>query len=326
MDLADLTAVEAGDAIRTGKSSCADLIEACIARIEAREAEIQAWEYFDAGLCPCPGQGGRCETGRGKTTRPVALGCRSPSRTLSPPPTCRHKMARRSIVDVSRKRMQRAYACCGKPAPSSWESRSPRSWRTWRRARRAIRTTLITRPADRRRVRQPQLHPAWFRWRSAPRPADRSFDRPRSAVFHGIKPTLGLISRTGVTLQSHTLDTVGVYGKSLADLALILDVLSQSDPTDAVSYPRARPRLAEVLQAAEFPDPRIAFCETPAWELAEPRGAGLRFLAWPNDWVAIARRPRPRARWTTSSTSTVVSWALRMRTTMALSSNVPAIC
>ena len=41
-------------------------------------------------------------------------------------------------------------------------------------------------------------------------------------------------------------------------------------PTDAVSFPRARPRLADVLQAAEFPEPRIAFCETPAWELAEP--------------------------------------------------------
>ena len=61
---------------------------------------------------------------------------------------------------------------------------------------------------------------------------------------HALKPTLGLVSRTGVTLQSHTLDTVGVYGRSLADLALITDALSQHDPSDAVSYTRARPGLS----------------------------------------------------------------------------------
>ncbi len=87
---------------------------------------------------------------------------------------------------------------------------------------------------------------------------------------HAMKPTLGLISRTGVTLQSHTLDTVGVYGRSLADLALITDALSQYDPSDAVSYERARPTLATTLAAGASGKPRLGFFRSPAWDQAEP--------------------------------------------------------
>ncbi len=87
---------------------------------------------------------------------------------------------------------------------------------------------------------------------------------------HALKPTLGLISRSGVTLQSHTLDTVGVYGRSLADLALITDALSQYDPSDAVSYERARPSLSAVLGHGEGPTPRLGFFRSPAWPQAEP--------------------------------------------------------
>jgi Asp-tRNA(Asn)/Glu-tRNA(Gln) amidotransferase A subunit family amidase len=87
--------------------------------------------------------------------------------------------------------------------------------------------------------------------------------------IHALKPTLGLISRTGVTLQSHTLDTVGVYGRSLADLAMITDALSQFDPTDAVSYERGRPSLSPVLAAGAAGTPRLGFFRSPAWEFAE---------------------------------------------------------
>ncbi len=87
---------------------------------------------------------------------------------------------------------------------------------------------------------------------------------------HAMKPTLGLISRTGVTLQSHTLDTVGVYGRSVADLALITDALSQFDPSDQVSYERARPGIAETLAAGLTGKPRLAFVRSPAWDQAEP--------------------------------------------------------
>jgi len=88
--------------------------------------------------------------------------------------------------------------------------------------------------------------------------------------IHALKPTLGLISRSGVTMQSNTLDTVGVYGRSLADLALITDALSQHDPSDAVSYARVRPNLSAVLATGVAAKPSFAFVKSPAWEFAEP--------------------------------------------------------
>lgn len=95
--------------------------------------------------------------------------------------------------------------------------------------------------------------------------------RPASFCgVHAMKPTLGLISRTGATLQSHTLDTIGVYGRSLADLALITDALSQYDPSDSVSYERGRPNLANVLANGTGARPRLGFFRSPAWEQAEP--------------------------------------------------------
>lgn len=95
----------------------------------------------------------------------------------------------------------------------------------------------------------------------------------RPGSFNGVyalKPTLGRISRTGVTMQSNTLDTVGVYGRSLAELALITDALSGHDPSDAVSYDRVRSNTAEVLAAGLAVKPHFAFVKSPAWEFAEP--------------------------------------------------------
>lgn len=89
--------------------------------------------------------------------------------------------------------------------------------------------------------------------------------------IHGLKPTRGLISRTGVLMQSHTLDTVGVYGKSLNDIALITSVLDQYDPSDNVSYARPHCQLMPTADADNLATrpPQIGFLKTPAWEMAD---------------------------------------------------------
>lgn len=40
-----------------------------------------------------------------------------------------------------------------------------------------------------------------------------------------IKPSFGALPRTGVLMQSHTLDTLGVFGRAPLDVALVADVL-----------------------------------------------------------------------------------------------------
>jgi amidase len=51
----------------------------------------------------------------------------------------------------------------------------------------------------------------------------------------GIKPTVGLIARTGIIPISHTQDTAGPMTRSVADAAALLSVLAGVDPQDPAS-------------------------------------------------------------------------------------------
>ncbi len=48
----------------------------------------------------------------------------------------------------------------------------------------------------------------------------------------GIKPTLGLTSRAGVIPISHSQDTVGPFGRTVADAAVVLGAIAGPDPLD----------------------------------------------------------------------------------------------
>ena len=59
----------------------------------------------------------------------------------------------------------------------------------------------------------------------------------------GIKPTLGLVSRSGVIPIAHSQDTVGPFGRTVSDAAALLGVLTGPDPQDAATMTgSARPR------------------------------------------------------------------------------------
>jgi amidase len=51
----------------------------------------------------------------------------------------------------------------------------------------------------------------------------------------GIKPTVGLTSRAGVVPISHSQDTVGPHGRTVADAAAVLGALTGVDPRDAAT-------------------------------------------------------------------------------------------
>ena len=66
----------------------------------------------------------------------------------------------------------------------------------------------------------------------------------------GMKPTLGLVSRTGIVPIAHSQDTAGAMARSVADLAALLTVLAAPDPSDAVTITAAR-RQADYTQALD---------------------------------------------------------------------------
>jgi amidase len=51
----------------------------------------------------------------------------------------------------------------------------------------------------------------------------------------GIKPTLGLVSRSGIVPIAHSQDTAGPMARSVADAALMLAAMAGSDPSDPAS-------------------------------------------------------------------------------------------
>ena len=94
----------------------------------------------------------------------------------------------------------------------------------------------------------------------------------RPAAFCGVlgfKPTHGLIPRHGILTLSRTLDHVGLFARTVEDIALLAEQLVGYDEHDPDTRPRARIPFAEV--AAEEPplEPMFAFVKTPHWERAD---------------------------------------------------------
>ena len=85
----------------------------------------------------------------------------------------------------------------------------------------------------------------------------------------GFKPSHGLISRHRVSPLSRTLDHVGLFARTIDDIALLAEQLVAYDENDPDTRPRARIPFTAV--AAEEPplQPMFAFIKTPMWQRAD---------------------------------------------------------
>ncbi|WP_298825618.1 amidase [uncultured Piscinibacter sp.] len=95
----------------------------------------------------------------------------------------------------------------------------------------------------------------------------------RPASFCGVvgyKPSAGLIPRSGVLTQSPPLDAVGVFGRSVEDVALLAQVLAGHDAADPATRLRAMPPLLRTASSDPALPPTLAWVATPFWERVEP--------------------------------------------------------
>ncbi|GMQ77362.1 MAG: amidase [Gammaproteobacteria bacterium] len=94
--------------------------------------------------------------------------------------------------------------------------------------------------------------------------------RPASFCgVYGFKPSFGAISRSGVLALSRPLDTVGIFGRSVEDLALAAEPLFGFDARDPDTRLRARQHLAETAAQEPPLPPMFAFVKTSVWGEAD---------------------------------------------------------
>jgi len=84
----------------------------------------------------------------------------------------------------------------------------------------------------------------------------------------GIKPTVGLTSRAGVIPISHTQDTVGPHGRTVADAAAVLGALTGVDPRDPATAASAGHSFTDYTQFLDSDGLRGA-------RIGVPRGGGF---------------------------------------------------
>jgi Asp-tRNA(Asn)/Glu-tRNA(Gln) amidotransferase A subunit family amidase len=85
---------------------------------------------------------------------------------------------------------------------------------------------------------------------------------------YGYKPTRGLVSLHGALAQSAPLDSIGMFARTLEDIALIADQLIVFDGRDAGQIPHARAALSDIAAQEPPTPPRIAFVKTSVWPKA----------------------------------------------------------
>ncbi|MDA0998202.1 MAG: amidase [Proteobacteria bacterium] len=266
----ELTAAAAAAALRDGSLSSEGLVQACLARVAARDDAVGAWTFLDPDLVLKQARAADRAAERGQWLGPlhgIPVGLKDIIDTADMPTEHGSKLfaGRRPATDsaIAALLRQSGAVIMGKTVTTEY---------------------ALTGAGKTKNPHDPTRTPGGSSSGSAAGVADfqvplaigtqtgGSMIRPASFCgVHGYKPTFGSISRAGLFPLARPLDTPGVYGRSLDDLALCADALMQpaggdfdlrAEPFADLAGALAKPRLTA--------PPRIAFVKGPMWKAAEP--------------------------------------------------------
>jgi Asp-tRNA(Asn)/Glu-tRNA(Gln) amidotransferase A subunit family amidase len=245
----DWSATEIATAIRDGRISCEAVTRACLERIDARESAVQAWQHLDGERA--------LEQARALDSGAQAHG-----------PLHGVPFGAKDIIDTVD--MPTAYG--SSIHDGHRPGRDAACIALMRRAGAVLLGKTVTtelanvHPGKTRNPFDPARTPGGSSSGSAAAVGDRmvplalgtqttaSTIRPASFCGTlGYRPTWGDLRMAGVMEAAGSLDTLGLFARSVEDIALLRDVLTG----------------AEHRPLAETAKPRIGFCRTHLWENAE---------------------------------------------------------
>lgn len=262
-----LSACDAARAIRDGAVTSEQLVEACLARIREAEPQVQAWQFLDPEHALAQARARDQEHRAG-----------APAGVLHGVP-----VGIKDIIDTSDMPTEDGTVLHAGRAPARDASVVARL----RAAGAVILGKTVTTecayysPGKTRNPHNPEHTPGGSSSGSAAAVAagmvplalgsqtNGSVIRPASFCgAYGFKPTHGLIPRDGILKLSRTLDHVGLFSRTIEDLALLAEELVGYDERDPDSRPRARiPFAATAAQEPPLP-PLLALVKGPVWERA----------------------------------------------------------
>jgi Asp-tRNA(Asn)/Glu-tRNA(Gln) amidotransferase A subunit family amidase len=264
-----LSASDAARAVRDGAVSAEQLVESCLARVREVDGDVQAWQFLDPEHALAQARARDLDRKEGRATGPlhgVPVGIKDVIDTTDMPTedgTVLHA-GRRPMHDAAAVALLRAAGAVimGK----------------------TVTTECATYfPGKTRNPHNPAHTPGGSSSGSAAAVAagmvplaigtqtNGSVIRPAAFCgVYGFKPSFGMIPRTGILKLSRALDHVGVFARSLEDVALICEQLAGWDEADADTRPGARPPLREVLAQEPPLPPLLGLVKGPLWERAAP--------------------------------------------------------
>ena len=270
IDMLTLDACALRERLASGAIKAVELVEACIARIEAREPEVQAWAWFDPDFAR---HQARALDAHRQTGRPVG-------------PLHGLPVALKDVIDTAKIPTENGCALDQGRVPIKDAAVVERLKAAGAVIMgKTVTTELAFMQAGKTRNPHNLAHtPGGSSSGSAAAVADGmvplavgtqtggSVIRPASYCgVTGYKPSFGAIPRTGVLMQSPTLDTVGVFARTPADAALLSEVLMGHDAGDKSTTPQPTPALLSITQSKPLVTPNFALVKPPGWDEADPQ-------------------------------------------------------
>lgn len=262
-----LSATDAARAIRDGSISSEELVEACLARIRDVDENVKAWAFLDPEHALKQARELDLQRSEGRALGPlhgVPVGIKDIIDTEDMPTedgTILHA-GRTPARDATVVAMLRAAGAVimGKTVTTELATYSPGKTRN---PHDAGHTPGGSSSGSAAAVAAGMVPLA------VGSQTNGSVIRPAAycGVF-GFKPTHGLISRQGVLKLSRALDHIGVFARTIEDVALVSEQLVGYDERDPDTRPRARVPFTSVVAEEPPLPPSIGFIRTPMWDQA----------------------------------------------------------